>query len=83
MSNLKSNGEDQNERARTPQQENAQLREKLREAETERDQYLKMVHTWAKATFTEEELKQWERDDDHGDGRTLLDIIAEVQKEPS
>jgi hypothetical protein len=65
------------------QQENAELRERLRKAETERDQYLKMVHAWAKRVVSEEELRRWERDDDRGDGRTILDIIAEFRREAS
>ncbi|GEM_PF-3686838 len=83
MSNFKNNGDACNERERVLQQENAALRVKLREAEAERDSYLKMVHTWAKQTFSEAELKQWEKDEDRGDGRTLSDIIAEVQSELS
>ena len=81
MSDFLKNGDSRNERERALQQENAELRQKLREAETERDLYLKMVHTWARLSFTEQEIEQWEKNDDPGDGRTLMDIIAEVKSE--
>jgi len=83
MADLNSNGEASNDRERILQQENAELRKKLREAEAERDQYLKMVRTWAKQVIGDEELKRWERNDDHGDGRTILDILAEVRRAAS
>ncbi len=82
MADLNGNGEAYSDRERL-QQENAELRQRLREAESERDKYLKMVHTWAKLVVSEEELKRWERNDDPGDGRTILDIIAEGRREAS
>lgn len=68
-----------NDRDHSLERENAELRVRLRRAEADRDAYLKIVHQWAKAQITPEQLKEWDKIDEDS-GRTILDVIEEVEK---
>lgn len=66
------------------QQENALLRAQLTEAQKERDEYLRVVHEWAKARISPQQREEWSREpEDQGDGTTILDVIDEVKRLPN
>jgi hypothetical protein len=56
---------------------NAELQKQVEELTAERDGYLHMVHSWAKAQITPELLKQW-MTDEQVEG-SLVDFINEVK----
>ena len=61
------------------QQQNQILQNKIKELETERDDYLRTLHAWAKEKITQEEVLKW-MDEEKGGG-SLAEVIQNLEKE--
>jgi flagellar biosynthesis chaperone FliJ len=57
------------------------LRNQVKQLTDERNQYLRVVHAWAKEKISASELQKWMNDTDE-EGGSLLDLIATLQKKP-
>lgn len=57
----------------------ATLRNQVKELTSERDQYLRVVHAWAKEKISAAELQKWMNETDE-EGGSLLGLIATLQK---
>jgi SMC interacting uncharacterized protein involved in chromosome segregation len=57
------------------------LRNQVKALTAERDQYLRVVHAWAKQKISAGELQRWMNEAEE-EGGSLMELIAALRKKP-